>query len=111
VLDDEKYSNMARETVDAFEAEILQYPHLFPGLLSSVVSWKMGGRPWISVGDNKDSSSLKGYYLEPRAGLRTILHANPDSEFLKSRSPDLALKIQATTPGVHTIVDGKLQRI
>lgn len=41
-LDDENYSALAQETVSAFEAEILQHPWLFPGLLLGVVSARLG---------------------------------------------------------------------
>ncbi|UNI13762.1 hypothetical protein JDV02_000474 [Purpureocillium takamizusanense] len=42
LLDDERYSALARGTVNAFEAEILQHPWLFPGLLAGVVSARLG---------------------------------------------------------------------
>lgn len=42
LLDDEWYSALARGTVDAFEAEMLQHPWLFPGLLGGVVTARLG---------------------------------------------------------------------
>lgn len=51
LLDDERYSALARGTVNAFEAEMLQHPWLFPGLLSGVVTARLGPRE--SVGDVK----------------------------------------------------------
>lgn len=42
VLADEKFSSLARETIDAFEAEMLQHPWLFPGLLAGVVTARLG---------------------------------------------------------------------
>ena len=41
-LGDEKFTSLARETVDAFEAEMLQHPWLFPGLLAGVVTVRLG---------------------------------------------------------------------
>ena len=42
LLDDEKYSSYAKGTINAFEAEMLQHPWLFPGLLGSVVTARLG---------------------------------------------------------------------
>lgn len=42
LLDDERYSALARGTVNAFEAEILQHPWLFPGLLAGVATARLG---------------------------------------------------------------------
>lgn len=42
LLDDETYSALARGTVNAFEAEMLQHPWLFPGLLGAVVTARLG---------------------------------------------------------------------
>lgn len=44
LLDDERYSALARGTVNAFEAEMLQHPWLFPGLLGAVVTARLGCR-------------------------------------------------------------------
>jgi uncharacterized protein YyaL (SSP411 family) len=42
LLGDDRYSSLARETINAFEAEILQHPWLFPGLLAGVVTARLG---------------------------------------------------------------------
>lgn len=42
LLGDEKFTSLARETIDAFEAEMLQHPWLFPGLLDGVVTARLG---------------------------------------------------------------------
>ncbi|KEY73129.1 hypothetical protein S7711_04878 [Stachybotrys chartarum IBT 7711] len=41
-LNDEKYKQLARETINAFEAEMLQHPGLYPGLLGGVVTARLG---------------------------------------------------------------------
>ncbi|KAF5133071.1 Spermatogenesis-associated protein 20 [Metarhizium anisopliae] len=48
LLDDERYSALARGTVNAFEAEMLQHPWLFPGLLGGVVTARLGPRESVS---------------------------------------------------------------
>lgn len=42
LLADEKFTRLARETINAFEAEMLQHPWLFPGLLGGVVVARLG---------------------------------------------------------------------
>jgi hypothetical protein len=55
----------ARETVNAFEAEILQYPWLFVGLLTGVVTARLGVRR-VEVKQG-DESGLRRWYTTPRA--------------------------------------------
>lgn len=43
LLDDERFSTVANETINAFEPEMLQYPWLYPGLLGGVVTARLGG--------------------------------------------------------------------
>ncbi|KAK8145504.1 hypothetical protein G3M48_004353 [Beauveria asiatica] len=42
LLDDETLTGMARSSINAFEAEMLQHPWLFPGLLGGVVTARLG---------------------------------------------------------------------
>lgn len=42
ILGDDKFTFLARESIDAFEVEMLQHPWLFPGLLSGVVTARLG---------------------------------------------------------------------
>ena len=42
LLNNEEYLGTAKETINAFEAEMLQYPWLFPGLLGGVVAARIG---------------------------------------------------------------------
>ena len=43
LLSDDKFTTLAKETIGAFEVEMLQHPWLFPGLLESVVTLRLGG--------------------------------------------------------------------
>ncbi|KAK8104389.1 uncharacterized protein PG998_011422 [Apiospora kogelbergensis] len=38
----QQYRGLAKETINAFEPEMLQYPYLFPGLLSLVIHLRLG---------------------------------------------------------------------
>ncbi|OIW31311.1 spermatogenesis-associated protein [Coniochaeta ligniaria NRRL 30616] len=50
LLNDKTYSARARETINAFEVEILQYPWLFVGLLGAVVTARLGvAGPVVSI--------------------------------------------------------------
>ncbi|KAK5991247.1 Spermatogenesis-associated protein 20 [Cladobotryum mycophilum] len=42
LLGDDKFTSLARETINAFEVEMLQHPWLFPGLLGGVVAARLG---------------------------------------------------------------------
>lgn len=42
ILGDETFAATARQTINAFEAEMLQHPWLFPGLLGGVVAARLG---------------------------------------------------------------------
>ena len=55
LLGDEKYANLARRTVSAFEAEIEQWPGSFPGLLTAVAWGTVDGRGiWLIGGEDDD---------------------------------------------------------
>ncbi|ORY67778.1 uncharacterized protein BCR38DRAFT_511115 [Pseudomassariella vexata] len=111
LLDDQNYTSHAVETVNAFEAEILQYPYLYPGLLSCVVWWKLGGQRWISNG-SADQENIKQYRLAPRGILWTMLYANPSSGFLRRRSRTLVEKLAGKKEGVYSLDKvGELQQV
>ncbi|KFY78521.1 hypothetical protein V499_02344, partial [Pseudogymnoascus sp. VKM F-103] len=50
LLGDDKYEALAKETVSAFEAEIMQYPWLFGSFMPSVVAGVTGVRGVVRVG-------------------------------------------------------------
>lgn len=57
LLADEEYATLARGTVNAFEAEMLQHPWLFPGLLGSVVTARLGVQGQVADVKYKTSRS------------------------------------------------------
>lgn len=77
LLGDEKYTYLAKESVNAFGVEMLEHPNLFPGLLCGIIAWKLGGRHWISVGENPESTPLTIYHKAPRAALFTLRYHVP----------------------------------
>ncbi|PSR75746.1 hypothetical protein BD289DRAFT_487047 [Coniella lustricola] len=75
IFGDTEYTRLARETINAFEVEALQYPWLFIGLLSGVVTARLGGIVWVvtQAKTDKDREELrKKFYELPRAGLRSL---------------------------------------
>ncbi|CAK7568640.1 MAG: hypothetical protein SEPTF4163_006637 [Sporothrix epigloea] len=79
LLADTTYTQLARETIHAFEAEILQHSWLFPGLLAQVVSAQLGG-PQIVIVEAAEPTTVDNlvaaYLQKPRAGLRSLLYVS-----------------------------------
>ncbi|KAI3326882.1 spermatogenesis-associated protein [Xylariaceae sp. AK1471] len=91
LLNDKKYTYLAKASVNAFGVEILEHPNLFPGLLCGIVPWRLGGRQWVSVGNNGMAKSL--FHKAPRAALATLRHHDPQNtdSWLRKRDPGLDL--------------------
>ncbi|KAI1309602.1 duf255 domain-containing protein [Xylaria venustula] len=98
LLNDKKYTYLAKASVNAFSVEILEHPNLFPGLLCGIIPWRLGGRHWISVGENDLAKSL--FHKAPRAALSTLRYHDPShaNSWLGKRDPNL--KLQET--GIYT---------
>jgi uncharacterized protein YyaL (SSP411 family) len=77
LLGDAAYADLARETVSAFEVEMLQHPWFFPGLLAGVVGLRLGGETWAVVGGTE--AAAVGEKVTKRArtaasgGLRNLI--------------------------------------
>lgn len=54
ILEDEEYASLAKSTVQAFEAEIMQHPFLFTSLLDSVVSGRLGMTSVVITGEGDE---------------------------------------------------------
>ncbi len=70
MLNDEGLLKQARETVNTFEVEILQYPYLFIGLLTGVVALRLGVK--VVSAKRSEESTLRQYYTSPRAEIRVL---------------------------------------
>ncbi|KAK3364516.1 hypothetical protein B0T25DRAFT_563528 [Lasiosphaeria hispida] len=78
LLGDATYIRQAKDTIFAFEAEILQYPWLFVSLLSGVVTVRLGVK---EVRVSAREEKLRQYYTTPRAEARAlVLVAEPEPE-------------------------------
>ena len=95
ILDDTSYSKKAKETVEAFEAEVEQFPFTFSGLLGSVVMGRLGLKGVVFTGETnemiqrlrqtiKPSSTVvalgkgKGMWLKERNNLLKQIDAKKD---------------------------------
>lgn len=82
ILGDPEYVKVAHETISAFEVEALQYPWLFIGLLSGVVTARLGGIVWLSGSgdDPKTEERRRRFHELPRAGLRSWVYLKKGGE-------------------------------
>ncbi|KAI1472450.1 uncharacterized protein F4812DRAFT_408956 [Daldinia caldariorum] len=89
LLGDEKYTYLAKESVNAFGVEMLEHPNLFPGLLCGIIPWKLGGQHWLAVGAKPAPEQLKAYYRAPRAALFTLRYHAPEKRdaWINKRDP------------------------
>ncbi|MCJ1391482.1 hypothetical protein MMC18_004346 [Xylographa bjoerkii] len=60
LLDDDSYARAARDTVQAFEAEVEQWPFTFPGMLGSVVLGRLGLSGVVIAGGERSEKDERG---------------------------------------------------
>ncbi|KAL1894869.1 hypothetical protein Sste5346_005556 [Sporothrix stenoceras] len=123
VLDDANYTHLARETIHAFEVEMLQHSWLFPGLLSQIVSARLGG-PQVATlasGPLASDAVVAEYFQRPRAGLRSLVYVEGGatnngkettaSSWLLARNPSLVdLPTKEAGEGSYVLKDGKWEK-
>ena len=102
MLDDAAYFKKAKETVEAFEAEVEQFPFTFSGMLGSVVMGRLGLKGIILTGDNDQTLKRlrqmvrpnctvvalgqgKGLWLRERNGLLQQMDAEKDGVMVCER--------------------------
>jgi uncharacterized protein YyaL (SSP411 family) len=72
-----EYMHLAKETISAFESEILQYPWLFVSLLTGVVAARLSVKRVLV--SSEDDAELRRYRTSPRAeAAALILEGKPD---------------------------------
>lgn len=108
LLGDKTYTYLAKETVNAFGVEMLEHPHLFPGLLCGVVSWRLGASQLISVGCGPDSKELTKFFKAPRASLATLQYLQDPSSWIRTRNQTLGEL--PTEQGLFVLKNGTYRR-
>lgn len=105
-----EYLHLAKETISAFESEILQYPWLFVSLLTGVVAARLGVKRVVV--SSEDDEELRKYRTSPRAeAAGLILEGKPDTEGKPkvevegdaggSRSANNQVKVDTATPSAE----------
>lgn len=106
LLEDEKYVQRARETTSAFEAEIMQHPFLFPGMMDSVVASKFGIKHAVITGEGEKAEEWLRRYRERPTGLGVVSRiGNNVGEWLKGRNA-LVKSMNAEKEGVMVCEQG-----
>lgn len=110
MLDDDAYARIARETVQAFEAEVEQFPWCFVGLLGGVIWDRCGGKT-ITIVSNDDADGSIGEAvkrLRRKVGVgRTIVAVgNGKGEWLRERN-GLVRNLDLSKEGIW-ICEGKV---
>lgn len=90
LLHDEDYGEKAKETVQAFESEILQYPWLFGSFMPGVVAGRLGVRGVVVVAADGDGDErmekVEEFEKAPRGGLGTFAKIGKDASWLRERN-------------------------
>ncbi|KAF2443894.1 hypothetical protein P171DRAFT_445226 [Karstenula rhodostoma CBS 690.94] len=106
LLEDETYVQRARETTSAFEAEIMQHPFLFPGMMDSIVASKFGTRHAVVTGEGEKAEEWLKRYRERPAGLGVVSRVGSSvGAWLKERNA-LVKSMDAGKEGVMVCEQG-----
>ena len=77
MLEDEEYESYARQTCQAFEAEIMQHPFLFSSLLPAVVAGALGMKSVVAVGEADEVEEAVRKMKAKLGGLSTVTRWKP----------------------------------
>jgi uncharacterized protein YyaL (SSP411 family) len=90
ILAEEEYGNLARGTLQAFEAEVMQHPFLFTSLLDSIVSARLGVRSLIITGEGDEVDRAVAAVRTTIDSFRTCIRVGgAKSSWLRARNPIL----------------------
>ena len=103
MLDDASYFKKAKETVEAFEAEVEQFPFTFSGMLGSVVMGHLGLKGIVLTGENGEI--LKRLRQTVRPNSTVVALGKGKGSWLRERN-DLLKQINAEKDGVMVCEGG-----
>lgn len=87
LLEDTSYFKLAGQTVQAFEAEVEQFPYCFAGMMGSVVMGRLGLKASVLTGKVEETLKKLRQQVRPNAVV-TVLDENR-GKWLKERNPVL----------------------
>ncbi|KAJ5023057.1 hypothetical protein J3E71DRAFT_394486 [Bipolaris maydis] len=106
LLEDSEYTQRARDTASAFEAEIMQHPFLFPSMMDAVVAGKLGITHAVITGNGQKVDEWLRRYRDRPTGLGTVSRVgNATGEWLKARNA-LVQTMDAAKEGVMLCENG-----
>lgn len=103
MLDDACYFKKAKETVEAFEAEVEQFPFTFSGMLGSVVMDHLGLKGVVLTGENDEV--LKRLRQTVRPNSTVVALGKGKAPWLRKRN-DLLKQMDAEKDGVFVCEGG-----
>ena len=103
IFDDAGYFEKAKETVEAFEAEVEQFPFTFSGMLGSVVMGRLGMKSVVFTGEHDED--LKRFRQTVRANSTVVALGKGKGAWLRERN-DLLKQMDAEKDGVMVCEGG-----
>ncbi|KAE9978949.1 hypothetical protein EG328_001157 [Venturia inaequalis] len=115
LLNDPSYATLAKSTVQAFEAEMMQHPFLFVTLLDSVVMGRLGVKGIVITGDGPDVDDAIRKIRTGAGGnrFRTVIRVGGGGckgDWLWKRN-SLVRGLKADRPGVMVCEDGVCKEV
>ncbi|CAI4211206.1 unnamed protein product [Parascedosporium putredinis] len=115
----QRHQRLQPESVSAFEAEILQYPWLFLGLLTGIVNLRLGGPNFVVVRQNQGAAELasdsisfdtffKAIYNSPSGGLKAISVISGKDSWVLNQNPALK-ELAEGKDGIYCLENGKFR--
>jgi uncharacterized protein YyaL (SSP411 family) len=106
LLADDAYTQAARDTASAFEAEIMQHPFLFPSMMDVIVAGRLGIRHDVITGSGSKVDAWLKRHRERPAALGTVSRIGVDTgAWLKQRNK-LIVSMDAGREGVMACEGG-----
>jgi uncharacterized protein YyaL (SSP411 family) len=102
-----RYTTLAKDTLKAFQAEMLQYPWLFVGLLACIPAALQGAESKVAlISDEKSKEDAQGLAILPRGAPRAVVKVirGPNHASWQNAAPPeigLALPKEDLPPGVY----------
>jgi uncharacterized protein YyaL (SSP411 family) len=112
IFGDDKYASYARRTLHAFEAEIMQHPHLFATMLDCVVAEALGVKGIVITGTGNAVDKEIKMTRARTAACRTVvrLGGGARDEWIRERS-ELLKAVNPEKPGVQICEGGVCKEV